>query len=213
MLKGEAMQSSGRARPVALFLDIGGVLLNNGWDRDMRRRAAETFGLDLEEMDERHHLTSDTYEAGRLSLDQYLARVVFFEKRSFSPEEFKGFMFAQSHAAPEMIQLVAELKAKHGLKVATVSNEGRELTLYRIKTFGLAGFVDCFVCSCFVHHRKPDEEIFRIALDLVQVSAEETVYIDDRLMFTEVAQSLGIRSIHHSGYEDSRGRLAAIGLG
>ena len=94
MLEGEALQSSAGARPVALFLDIGGVLLNNGWDRDMRRRAAETFGLDLEEMDERHDLTADTYEEGRLSLDQYLARVVFFEKRSFSREEFKGFMFA-----------------------------------------------------------------------------------------------------------------------
>ncbi len=207
------MDSSAGARPGALFLDIGGVLLNNGWDRDMRRRAAETFGLDLEEMDERHHLISDTYEEGRLSLDQYLARVVFFEKRAFSPQELKGFMFAQSRADPEMIQLVAGLKAKYGLKVATVSNEGRELTLHRIKTFGLAGFVDCFVCSCFVYHRKPDERIFRIALDLVQVAAKETVYVDDRLMFTEVAQGLGIRSIHHSGCEDSRSRLAAMGLG
>jgi hypothetical protein len=37
-------------RPTALFLDAGGVLLTNGWDRRMRRKTAETFHLDREEM-------------------------------------------------------------------------------------------------------------------------------------------------------------------
>lgn len=206
------MDPSATYHPTALFLDIGGVLLSNGWDRDMRRRAAETFRLDLEELEERHHLTFDTYEEGNLSLDQYLDRVVFCKKRDFLPDEFKAFMFAQSRAFPEMIQMVIDLKAKYGLKVTAVSNEGRELTVHRIRAFGLAGFVDCFVCSCFVYHRKPDEKIFRIALDLVQVSPEETVYVDDRLMFTEVARELGIRSIHHIDYQTTRGRLAAMGL-
>ena len=44
-----------------LFLDIGGVLLTNGWDRGIRVHASEKFGLDYKEMDERHHLTFDTY--------------------------------------------------------------------------------------------------------------------------------------------------------
>jgi putative hydrolase of the HAD superfamily len=199
--------------PIALFLDIGGVLLSNGWDRGMRRLAAETFGFDLDEVDERHHLTSDTYEEDRLTLDQYLERVIFFKERDFSPDEFKAFMFAQSRPFPEMIQLVTRLKADFGLKVAAVSKEGRELTVHRIESFQLANFIDCFVCSCFVFHRKPDETIFRIALDLLQVPAEKTVYIDDRLMFTEVAQGLGIRSIHHVGYESTRGALVSLGLG
>lgn len=60
-----------------LFLDIGGVLLTNGWDHNIRARAAEKFSLDYAEMNERHHLTFDTYEEGKLSLDEYLKRVVF----------------------------------------------------------------------------------------------------------------------------------------
>ena len=83
-----------------LFLDIGGVLLTNGWDRNIRIRAAEKFGLDQDEMNERHHLTFDTYEEGKLSLDEYLHRVVFYQDRSFSPEEFKAFMYAQSQPFP-----------------------------------------------------------------------------------------------------------------
>ena len=77
-----------------LFLDIGGVLLTNGWDRQARRLAAERFQLDHGEFDERHHLTFDTYEEGKLSLDEYLDRVVFFGERAFSREAFKAFMFS-----------------------------------------------------------------------------------------------------------------------
>src|SRR5258706_16160149 len=118
-----------------LFLDIGGVLLTNGWDRGIRRLASEKFGLDYAEMDERHHLTFDTYEEGKLSLDEYLDRVVFYQDRSFSHDDFKAFMFAQSNPFPEMIELVRGLKHQYGLQVAAVSNEGRELTTYRVQQF------------------------------------------------------------------------------
>jgi putative hydrolase of the HAD superfamily len=196
----------------ALFLDIGGVLLTNGWDHHMRKHAAETFGLDYEEMNERHHLTFDTYEEGKLSLDTYLHRVVFYEKRSFSLGEFKSFMFAQSKPYQDMIDLVKTLKVQHGLKVAAVSNEGRELTIYRIQTFHLETVIDFFASSCFVHFRKPDEDIYRIALDIAQVPADRIVYVEDRAMFIEVAEDLGIRGIHHLGYETTRQALEELGL-
>src|SRR5690242_9622711 len=125
-----------------LFLDIGGVLLTNGWDHNSRKRAAQRFGLDDEELNERHHLTFDTYEEGKLSLDEYLNRIVFYKKRSFSPEDFKQFMYAQSRPYPEMIELTRALKNQYGLRVATVSNEGRELTIYRVQEFRLGTFVD-----------------------------------------------------------------------
>lgn len=196
----------------AVFLDIGNVLLTNGWDRRMRQEAAAKFGLDIEEMNERHHLTFDTYEEGKLSLDDYLKRVVFYEDRTFTPEDFKSFMYAQSQPKPEMIDLITRLKARHGFKVATVSNEGRELTIYRIKKFNLKSFVDFFISSCFVHIRKPDADLYRLALDCAQVLPEEAVYIDDRPMFVQVARGLEITGIQHQGYESTRGALANIGL-
>ena len=196
----------------ALFLDIGGVLLTNGWDHTMRQQAAEKFGLDYEEMNERHHLTFDTYEAGKLSLDDYLNRVIFYQPRDFTHEIFKEFMYAQSRPYPPMIKLVEKLKAHHGLKVAAVSNEGRELTVFRIKKFELGTFIDFFVSSCFVHYRKPDPDIFRMALDMAQVSPEHTVYIEDRSMFVEVACNLGLQAIHHTDVETTRAALADLGL-
>jgi putative hydrolase of the HAD superfamily len=195
-----------------LFLDIGGVLLTNGWDRGIRTLASAKFGLDYEEMDERHHLTFDIYEEGKLSLDEYLNRVVFYQERSFSREEFKAFMYAQSQPFPEMIGLMRELKTQHHLQVAAVSNEGRELTVYRVQQFKLGTFIDFFISSCFVHYRKPDADMFRIALDIAQVSPQQVVYIDDRPMFVEVAHGLEIRGIIHKGYETTQKALDAMGL-
>jgi len=146
-----------------LFLDIGGVLLTNGWDHHARKRAVTNFKLESAEMEERHHLTFDTYEEGKLTLEEYLSWVVFYKKQPFTRAQFRRFMFAQSKPYPEMIELVDQLKARHGLKIAVVSNEGRELNAYRIRKFKLDGLVDFFISSCFVHLRKPDADIFRLA--------------------------------------------------
>jgi putative hydrolase of the HAD superfamily len=195
-----------------LFLDIGGVLLSNGWDRQARQDAAQTFDLNYEELNERHHLTFDTYEEGKLSLDDYLHRVVFYRERPFSCDTFKAFMFAQSKPYPDMIALMQELKERHHLKIAAVSNEGRELTEYRIRAFDLSAFIDFFVASCFVHYRKPDRDIYRIALDIAQVKPAQVVYIDDRAMFVDVARTLGIQGIHHTGLAPTQAALAQLGL-
>ena len=202
-----------RSLPItALFVDIGGVLLNNGWDESARRAAAKTFALKRDEMEHRHRLVFETYEAGKMTLEQYLSRVVFDEPRSFTRTQFRNFMFAQTKPYFEMIELVRGIKVRHGLKIFVVSNEGRELNAARIEKFGLSKWVDCFVSSCFVHLRKPDAEIFRLALDLVQVPAQQVAYIDDRLMFVQVAEGFGLHGIHHTDVDSTAGKLAALGL-
>lgn len=196
-----------------LFTDLGGVLLTNGWDRGLRKRVAERFGVDPAEMDERHHLTYDTYESGKIELGEYLRRVVFYEPRPFAPQDVIDFMLGQARCFPEMIDLVRAVRGRHGLKVAVVSNEGRELTADRIERFKLKEFVDFFVVSSFVHLRKPDEEIFRLALDLAQAEASAVAYLDDRKMFCEVAERMGLRAIWHRDLETTRADLATLGLG
>ena len=202
-------------RPVpvtTLFLDVGGVLLSNGWDHYARQRAATNFKLDLAEMEERHHLTFDTYEEGKLTLEDYLDRVVFYEERPFTKAQFREFIFAQSKPYPKMIELVRQLKAQYGLKIVVVNNEARELNSHRIRKFKLDGFVDSFISSCFVHVRKPDEDIFRYALDIAQAPARRVVYIENTPMFVQIAESLGIRSILHTDYVSTCAKLASLGL-
>ncbi|MGB8914319.1 MAG: HAD family phosphatase [Candidatus Sulfotelmatobacter sp.] len=202
-----------RAIPITtLFLDIGGVLLTDGWDRHARKRAAVNFRLDSAEMEDRHHLTFDTYEEGKLTLEEYLDRVVFYQKRPFARAQFQRFMFAQSKAYPKMIELVTQLKVSYGLKIAVVSNEARELNVHRIRKFKLNRFVDSFISSCFVHVRKPDADMFRLALDVAQASARQAVYIENTPMFVQIAEGLGIRSILHTDYKSTCAKLASFGL-
>jgi len=195
-----------------LFTDLGGVLLTNGWDRELRHRTAEYFGVDPAAMDERHHLTYDTYESGKMGLWAYLDRVMFFAPRHFTHEQVIEFALAQAKPFPEMIDLVKALKARHGLKVAVVSNEGREITADRIERFGLREFVDFFIVSSYVHFRKPDEDIFRVALDIAQAEPARVAYIEDRQMFVEVAAQMGLRAIWHRGLDSTRQALAEMGL-
>jgi len=195
-----------------LFLDIGGVLLTDGWDRHARKRAAMTFKLEVAAMEERHHLTFETYEEGKLTLEEYLGLVVFYQKRPFTRAQFREFMFAQSKPHPKMIALAAKLKVRHGLKIVVVSNEARELNAYRIRKFKLDGFVDAFVSSCFVHVRKPDAEIFRLALDIAQVPANQVIYIENTPMFVKVAEGMGIIGICHTDYRSTGAKLASFGL-
>jgi putative hydrolase of the HAD superfamily len=200
------------AAVTCVFLDIGGVLLTDGWDRHARRRAATTFELELAEMEARHHLTFDTYEEGKLTLEDYLRQTVFHRERPFTPAQFRRFMFAQSKPHPAMIELFARLKVRHRLKVVVVSNEGRELNAYRIRKFKLGELVDAFVSSCFVHIRKPDADIFRLALDVAQVPARHVVYVEDTPMFVQIAEGLGIRGVLHEDYRSTCVELASLGL-
>jgi len=212
MRKSQGSGGSGIGAITHIFLDVGGVLLTNGWDHNSRKRVAAQLGLDWDDMEERHHLTFGTYEEGKISLEEYLDRVVFYQKRSFTRAQFRRLMFAQSQPHNEMIKLAQDLKVRHGLKIAVVSNEGRELNAYRIRKFKLDRFVDSFISSCFVHVRKPDVEIFRLALDISQAKAEDVVYIENTQMFVDVAESLGIRGILHTDYTSTCAKLTSFGL-
>ena len=72
--------------------------------------------------------------------------------------------------------------------------------------------MDSFISSCFVRLRKPDADIFRLALDISQAPARQVVYIENTPMFVQIAEGLGIRSILHTDYRSTCAKLASRGL-
>lgn len=183
-----------------VFSDVGGVLLNNGWGHESRQEAAQKFGLNYEEMDVLHDFIFNVYEIGKITLDDYLDTVVFNHPRDFSRDEFKSFMFEQSAELPGLLQWLKDWKRSCGLRLISINNEGRELNNHRIKKFGLHDCFDAFISSCEVGMRKPDPGIFNLAMGIAQVSPEECIYFDDRLMLVQAAQKVGIRSYHHHDF-------------
>jgi putative hydrolase of the HAD superfamily len=194
-----------------LLCDIGGVLLTNGWGREDRKKAAETFKFDYDEFENRHRLAFDPYEIGKTTLEEYLRHAVFFKKRSFTIEAFIEFMYKQSQSFDEMLIWIAQLKRTHpNLKITLLSNEGRELTDYRLEKFKLKEFADFFIVSCFTGIRKPDPAIYRLALDLVQTPPAQIVYIDDRELFAEMGTEFGMQSIRHIDYKTTKAAVEAL---
>jgi putative hydrolase of the HAD superfamily len=195
-----------------LFWDIGGVIITNGWDTTARRRAAEVFHLDWEDFQDRHELSFPAFDSGLISLDEYLNRTLFYRARPFTREEFIAFMFAQSKEYPEPRALLEQVARVGKYFIGAINNEPLELNEYRIKTFHLRRDFQVFFSSCYLHTRKPEEMIYRIALEVTQRSAEECVFIDDRPLNLENPRKLGMKTIHYQNAEQLCAELKNCGV-
>lgn len=196
----------------ALFWDVGGVLLSNAWDREQRERALRQFGLDLEEFHDRHEMLVSSFERGKITLDEYLDRTVFYRSRPFTPAAFREFMFSLSRPDAAALALAAELASSGKCLMSTINNESAELNEYRIQTFHLRDIFTLFVSSCFVGLRKPEEGIYRLALRLTQERPEECCFIDDRPLNLESAARLGMHVVHFKDAPQLREDLKRLGV-
>jgi putative hydrolase of the HAD superfamily len=196
----------------ALFWDVGGVILSNGWDRAARSAAAKKFGLDWEEFQDRHDLASPAFETGQITLDTYLQRTVFYRKRSFTREEFIDFIFGQSSELPESRAVLDEISKTGNYLLATINNEPRELNEFRIQKFNLRRDFKGFFSSCYLGVRKPDEGIYKLALEVTQRIAEECIFIDDRELNLECARQMNMTTIHFQNAAQLRRDLVANGV-
>ena len=191
---------------------MGGVLLSNAWDRAQRQRALARFGLDEVEFDDRHQMLISSFERGKITLKEYLERTIFYRPRPFTPQDFTNFMFSLSQANPEVLQIAQDLARSCKYLMATINNESTELNLYRIRTFGLREIFSLFVSSCFVGFRKPEEGIYRLALEITQRPPEECCFVDDRPLNLESASRLGMHVIRMDHAAQLRGNLQTLGV-
>jgi putative hydrolase of the HAD superfamily len=178
-----------------IFFDIGGVCLTNGWDEISREKAAEEFSLDYTEMETKHASIFQDFEKGNISLDEYLNKVVFYKDRNFTEKDFINFMYSQSHAFDSTFNTLNKLTTKKKYRLNAINNESRELNAYRIETFRLYKYFDCFLSSCYLGVRKPEPEIFRLALNILHKNAGDCLFIDDREENYDSAKKAGINSI------------------
>ncbi len=195
-----------------LFWDVGGVLLTNGWPTESRRRAVEHFGINGAEFEERHESVMAAFETGRVGLDEYLERTLFYTSRSFTRSDFRNYVLEQSKPFPETLAVAGQLAQSRNYLLNTLNNESRELNLFRIGKFELHRYFTAFFSSCFLGVRKPDEAIYRKALEITQRAPEECLFIDDRPGNLEPAAALGIGTIHYQDPPKLRRELSRFGV-
>jgi putative hydrolase of the HAD superfamily len=196
----------------ALFWDNGGVILTNGWDRNSRRAAVEKFHLDWSDFEDRHELMLNAFETGRATLDEYLRRTIFYRERAFTPEDFKQFMFDQSQPFTPSLGFLATLVQPRSYLMASLNNESLEINEYRVHKFNLRQYFQAFFCSCYLGVRKPEEQIYKLALKISQREPQECVFIDDRGLNLECARELGMHAIQFQNVDQLRKDLAQLGI-
>jgi putative hydrolase of the HAD superfamily len=196
----------------ALFWDVGGVLLTNAWDHTERNRALVQFELDEVDFNDRHQMLVSSFERGKITLDEYLERTIFYRTRTFSPDAFKDYMFSLSHPKADVLEIAQSLSKSGKYLMCTLNNESKELNLYRLEKFHLREMFSLFVSSCFVGLRKPESDIYRLALDITQKLPEECCFIDDRPLNLESASRLGMHAIQMQNPEQLRADLEKLGV-
>ena len=196
----------------AIFWDVGGVLLSNAWDRLERTKALAKFGLDEDEFHDRHEMVVSSFERGKLTLDEYLDRVIFYRARAFSKQEFKDYMYSRSKPKQEILDVAAALSRSNRYLMGTINNESKELNSYRIETFGLRKMFSVFMSSCFVGLRKPEPDIYRVALEVTQKNADQCCFIDDRGINLEGAARLGMHTIRLENVNQLQQSLSKLGV-
>jgi putative hydrolase of the HAD superfamily len=195
-----------------LFFDVGGVLLTNAWDTGARKRAAETFGLDYPEFQTRHEMLKTAFETGRLNLDGYVRKAVFYRDRPFAPADFKAFMLHQSQPLGETLEWARALARSGHCRLFTLNNESRELHEYRVRTFQLDTVFVGFLTSCYLGQAKPDEGIYLGALGIAACDSANAVFIDDRPVNVEPALALGLKAVLFKDLDQLRADLRAQGI-
>lgn len=196
----------------ALFWDVGGVLLTNAWDHTQRSQALKHFQLEEEEFRDRHEMVVSSFERGKITLDEYLDRTVFYRPRPFTRETFRDYMYSLSRPLPGMLEFAHSLADSGNCFMATINNESRELNYYRMETFKLRKAFRIFVSSCFVGLRKPEAGIYQLALEITQIPAEECCFIDDRALNLECAAKLGMHTIEMDSLQQLRADLEKLGV-
>lgn len=198
----------------AIFWDVGGVLLTNAWDHSQRAEALKHFQLEDEaqEFQSRHELVVSSFERGKITLDEYLDRTIFYRARPFPRETFREFIYSLSQPDPEVLKFAQSLADCGRYLMGTINNESRELNYYRMEKFGLRKIFRLFISSCFVGLRKPEDGIYRLALETTQIPPEECCFIDDRALNLECAAKLGMHTIEMDSPEQLQSDLKRLNI-
>jgi putative hydrolase of the HAD superfamily len=180
---------------VNIFIDFGGVIVRTE-DKTPRAKAAERLGLTTHELEKIIFESESSQKASRGEIPEEAHWQAVAEALRLSrPEADK--VTAEFFAGDRIDQaLLATLRqARPERKVCLISNAWSGLRTW-ITEQGFADAFDHMVISAEIGLMKPDERIYRLALEEINARPEESVFMDDVLANVDGARSVGMTGIH-----------------
>jgi putative hydrolase of the HAD superfamily len=198
----------------AVIFDYGMVLTD---EKDAEAHAAllRITGLPLERFETLYWADRHAYDEGTLTGLEFWKKLIHdagLKLGAESAEELNRWdarMWTTQN--PAMLAWQLELK-KRGILTAILSNMGDNVLEKMMREFDWLPRFDVLVWSFQLRMAKPDPAIYHHVLKELGVSAEEALFIDDKLVNVHAAQTLGMQAIQFTNVERLRVDLIAAGL-
>lgn len=193
----------------AVFFDLGGVLVRTEYQLP-RQQLAERFGMEYEDMDKLvfgggPNGTAAQATVGALSVDEHWQAVA--RKLKIKDQEIEAVrtqFFAGDVIDWNLVNFLRSLRGAY--KTGLISNAWSDLRAFILKQKFDDAF-DKMIISAEVGAAKPSAEIYHIALEQLEVSPNEAVFVDDFYENIEACEKLGMMGIH---FRDPDSALKAL---
>jgi epoxide hydrolase-like predicted phosphatase len=181
----------------ALMTDFGGVLVRTHTDRS-RRELERKFGWPPNTIEDRVFNSELSRQAshGLITEDVFweqTARAFNLAQHDMTGLEFRREFFADDFIDQELVSFMQNVRP--AIKVGLISNAWSGLRRVLTDMFHIADLFDDMVISAEVNLMKPDERIYRLALDRFGIRPDEAIFLDDMPENIEAAKAIGIRGI------------------
>ncbi len=192
-----------------------GMVLSGQPDPAAHAQLERITGLDSEALERCYWVDRHDYDRGELTglgFWRKLAEDAGLNLNDNALDELNAWdarMWTTSE--PEMVAWQQRLQ-QQGFLTAILSNMGDSVLESIERSFDwIAGF-DVLIWSYHHGMAKPEPDIYHLLLERLGTAAEETLFLDDKLVNIEAARHIGIRALQFSSVEQLRRDLIASGL-
>lgn len=192
----------------ALILDLGNVLAFHDNEK-LFSEMARAFGSTREAM--RARLDGGLWERvnrGQLPGDALRLELVARLGREVAPVEWFNLWNCHFTVHDEMVREVERLVGR--VRLVLLSNTHDQHVAWLRPRLPVLERFDGLVLSCEVGAMKPDEAIYRRALELAKVPAHRAAFFDDVPRYAEAASALGLHGRVFTTVEAFREQLRAL---
>lgn len=194
----------------AIIWDIGGVLVRTE-DRAPRARLAEKLGLTYSQLDD---LVFNSHVGQRAQIGQKSTQEVWHWVASTldQPKEKIAALQTAFFAGDQLDKdLVDKIRAWHGTyRTGIITNAFDNARQLIKEEWKMQDAFDHIVVSAEVGMMKPDPRIFRLALEGMEVDANQAVFVDDFLHNVQGAREVGMHAVHFRSQEQVLGELNTL---
>lgn len=195
-----------------VYFDLGNVLVFFSLPK-MLEQMGKCTGLSSEDV---KHLLFNTnlrelYEKGVIHTDDLFKA---FQNRSSKPFTLEEFTHSFCNIFTPNLDLwkVVEKLKKQNIRLILLSNTSECHYNYSAANFPVLNLFDHKVLSYEVGAWKPDEQIFKKALEHAQCDPADCFYTDDIPEFIESARRIGLKGEVYTGVDKLKKDLSKLGL-